>query len=55
MPGFAGASAAPQQPMIGGIYKYKPIFQLPRYYFKNMEPVYEGYENFSFAELNYEI
>lgn len=51
VPGFAGASQA----MVGGIYKYQPIFHLPRYFFKGMEPVYEGYENFSFAELNYEI
>lgn len=34
---------------------YKPIFKLPAHYIKNREPVYEGYENFSFNELNYEI
>jgi hypothetical protein len=34
---------------------YKPIFKMTPYYIKFKEPVYEGYENFSFAELNYEI
>jgi|LauGreDrversion4_2_1035121.scaffolds.fasta_scaffold843491_1 hypothetical protein len=28
---------------------------MPVYYIKHKEPVYEGYENFSFNELNYEI
>jgi hypothetical protein len=35
--------------------RYRPIFSLPRFYIKFMESVYEGYENFSFNELNYEI
>lgn len=35
--------------------KYKPIFTLPKFYIKYHESVYEGYENFSFNELNYEI
>ena len=34
---------------------YKPIFKLPAHYIKYKEPVYEGYENFSFNELNYEV
>lgn len=34
---------------------YKPIFKMPPYYIKFKEPVYEGFENFSFNELNYEI
>lgn len=34
---------------------YKPIFKMPAHYIKFKEPVYEGYENFSFNELNYEI
>lgn len=34
---------------------YKPIFKMPEYYIKYKEPVYEGFENFSFAELNYEL
>jgi hypothetical protein len=34
---------------------YKPIFKLPAYYIKYKEPVYEGFENFSFNELNYEV
>lgn len=34
---------------------YKPIFKLPNHYIKFKEPVYQGYENFSFNELNYEI
>ena len=37
------------------IYKYKPIFIQPTYYIKTREGVYEGFENFSFDELNYEI
>ena len=28
---------------------------MPSYYIKYKEPVYEGFENFSFAKLNYEI
>ena len=34
---------------------YQPIFKLPPSYIKHKDPVYPGYENFSFAELNYEI
>ena len=34
---------------------YKKIFVLPPYYVKHQEPVYDGFENFSFEELNYEI
>ena len=34
---------------------YKPIFKQPMHYIKHREPVYEGFENFSFAENNYEI
>lgn len=34
---------------------YKPIFKMVPYYIKFKEPVYEGFENFSFYELNYEI
>lgn len=34
---------------------YKPIFKQPSHFIKYKEPVYEGYENFSFAELNYEV
>jgi hypothetical protein len=37
------------------LYNYKPIFALPCHYIKHKDPVYEGYENFSFNELNYEI
>ncbi len=43
-----------QQPE-NAIYRYKPIFKLPQYYIKYMEPVYEGFEDFSFNEMNYEI
>jgi hypothetical protein len=28
---------------------------MPPFYLKQKEPVYEGFENFSFGELNYEI
>lgn len=28
---------------------------MPAHYIKFKEPVYEGFENFSFSELNYEI
>lgn len=34
---------------------YKPTFKQPAHYIKYKEPVYEGYENFTFSELNYEI
>ncbi len=33
---------------------YKQIFKQPPHYIKFKETVYEGYENFSFSELNYE-
>ena len=35
--------------------KYKPIFSLPVAYIKVKDPVYEGFENFSFKQNNYEI
>ena len=28
---------------------------MPKYYIKYLEPVYDGFENFSFEDLNYEI
>lgn len=28
---------------------------MPNHYIKFKEPVYEGYENFSFNQLNYEV
>lgn len=34
---------------------YKPIFKMPAHYIKFKETVYEGFENFSFSEQNYEI
>jgi hypothetical protein len=34
---------------------YKPIFKQPPHFIKYKEPVYEGYENFTFSELNYEV
>lgn len=34
---------------------YQAIFSLPASYIKFKDPVYEGYEDFSFNELNYEI
>jgi hypothetical protein len=34
---------------------YKPIFVQPPFYLKQKENVYEGYENFSFKENNYEV
>lgn len=37
------------------IHHYQKIFELPRHYIKNKEDVYEGFENFSFNEVNYEI
>lgn len=37
------------------LYNYKPIFALPTHYIKHKDPVYEGYENFSFNDLVYEI
>lgn len=36
-------------------YKYKPVFKQPSHYIKYKEPVYEGFESFSFKEQNYEI
>lgn len=37
------------------LYRYRPFFKLPHHYVKYLEPVYEGFENFSFNEVNYEI
>ena len=37
------------------LYNYKPIFTLPCHYIKHKDTVHEGYENFSFNELDYEI
>ena len=37
------------------LYRYSPFFKLPQHYVKHMEVVYEGFENFSFKEVNYEI
>lgn len=34
---------------------YKPIFKMPAHYIKNREPVYEGFESFTFSENNYEL
>lgn len=34
---------------------YKKTFALPPCYVKHQEPVYDGFEDFSFEELNYEI
>lgn len=35
--------------------RYEKSFVLPKYYIKYLEPVYDGFENFSFEDLNYEI
>jgi hypothetical protein len=34
---------------------YKQIFKQPLAYIKSKEPVFDGYENFTFNEVNYEI
>ena len=34
---------------------YQKIFKLPNFYIKYQEPVFDGFEDFSFEELNYEI
>ena len=31
------------------------VFKAPNSFIKFKEPVFEGYENFSFSEVNYEI
>jgi len=36
-------------------YRYKGIFVLPPHYIKAIEPVYEGSEDFTFKEVNYEL
>ena len=41
--------------MIEAALNYKAVFKLPQSYVKEKEAVHEGYENFSFHELNYEI
>ena len=47
------AAAAPEA--IDSLYRYKPIFKQPAAYIKYKEPIYEGYENFTYEETNYEI
>ena len=44
-----------EAPGIDSLFMYKPIFVQPPYYLKQKENVYEGYENFSFKENNYEV
>jgi hypothetical protein len=55
----AKPGAAPQQSMrdsqVESYLNYKPVFKQPLHYIKYKEPVYEGFENFTFAELNYEV
>lgn len=51
----ANAAKAAQEPAINASLKYKPLFKMPACYIKNKEAVYEGYENFSFKENNYEM
>lgn len=49
--------SAEQPPKVdeNAMYKYKPIFKLPKYQIKYMETIYEGFEDFSFNEVNYEV
>jgi hypothetical protein len=44
-----------EAPGIDSLFMYKPIFVQPPFYLKQKENVYEGYENFSFRENNYEV
>jgi hypothetical protein len=53
-PDSAVKPSASKQP-IDALFRYQPIFKLPKPYIKCMDKVYEGFENFSFADLNYEI
>lgn len=54
-PGGAAEVAAKPAADENAIYRYKPIFKLPKYQIKYMETVYEGFEDFSFNEVNYEV
>ena len=40
---------------IDSLFNYKTIFYMPPFYLKQKDPVFEGYENFSFQETNYEV
>lgn len=46
---------APPTEVSTSLYLYKPIFTMKPAYIKYVEPVYDGYERFSFNEVNYEI
>ena len=48
------AAAAAPLPLDAEL-RYEKSFVLPKYYIKYLEPVYDGFENFSFEDLNYEI
>ena len=44
-----------EQKGIDSLFQYQAIFKMPESYIKQKEEVFEGYENFSLLENNYEI
>jgi hypothetical protein len=47
------AAAAPES--LESQLRYKPIYKQPPNFIKYKEPIFEGYENFTYDETNYEI
>jgi hypothetical protein len=49
------AFAKPAPPAADVGLNYQKTFSLPNHYIKYQEPVFDGFEDFSFEQLNYEI